>query len=267
MHATYLGANGWLLEFGGLRVLVDPWLRGDLVFPPGPWLLRGQLGQALPVPEHLDLLLLTQGLADHCHPPSLELLPGDLPVVGSASAAARMRTLGFTQVSALQPGERYSVGELTLTATAGAPVPALENGYLLEHPLGTLYLEPHGFLAADLPARPLDAVITPVVDVGLPLAGAVVKGRQALPQLLERFDPLTVLASATGGDVRFTGLLSGLFRLEGTVTEAAELVAAAGEGHRLIDPVPGQRYAVAVRSPSAARTDSPGESPPPSAQP
>ena len=30
MHATYYGANGWLLEFGCLRVLVDPWLTGAL---------------------------------------------------------------------------------------------------------------------------------------------------------------------------------------------------------------------------------------------
>jgi L-ascorbate metabolism protein UlaG (beta-lactamase superfamily) len=42
MHATYLGANGWLLEIGRLRLLVDPWLTGPLVFPPGPWLLRGE---------------------------------------------------------------------------------------------------------------------------------------------------------------------------------------------------------------------------------
>lgn len=254
MHATYFGANGWLLEIGGLRLLVDPWFRGELVFPPGPWLLRGQLGQTMPVPENLDLLLLTQGLADHCHPPSLELLPSDLPVVGSASAAARVRQHGFATVTALRPGERYSIGALTITATSGAPVPAVENGYLLEHPQGRLYLEPHGFLPADLPAQALDAVITPVLDVGLPLAGAIVKGRQVLPQLLERFDPLTVLASATGGDVRFSGLLSGLFWQEGTMPEAANTVAAAGKGCRLLDPVPGERIAVAVRNDSGART-------------
>ena len=254
VHATYLGANGWLLEIGGLRLLVDPWLQGDLVFPPGPWLLRGQLGRPLPAPENLDLLLLTQGLADHCHAPSLELLPNDLPVVGSASAASRVRQLGFTTVTALAPGERTAMGELTITATAGAPVPAVENGYLLQHPQGRLYLEPHGFLPEDLPAQALDAVISPVVDVGLPLAGAIVKGKEVLPRVLERFDPLTVLASATGGDVRFSGLLSNLFQLQGTLDEAAAVVERSGRGRRLLDPVPGERYGLAVRDPAAAQS-------------
>ena len=31
--ATYLGANGWFLDVAGLRLLVDPWLFGPLVFP------------------------------------------------------------------------------------------------------------------------------------------------------------------------------------------------------------------------------------------
>ena len=34
LAATYLGANGWLLEFDQLRILVDPWLCGSLSFPP-----------------------------------------------------------------------------------------------------------------------------------------------------------------------------------------------------------------------------------------
>ena len=79
LAATYLGANGWLLEIGTLRILVDPWLRGMLSFPPGPWFLRGELGTEQPIPGDLDLLLLTQGLADHAHPTTLRLLPKDLP--------------------------------------------------------------------------------------------------------------------------------------------------------------------------------------------
>ena len=62
MHATYLGANGWLLEIGPLRVLGDPWLTGTLEFPPGPWFFQGELSQPQPVPQQLDLLLLSQGL-------------------------------------------------------------------------------------------------------------------------------------------------------------------------------------------------------------
>jgi hypothetical protein len=77
--------------------------------------------------------------------------------------------------------------------------------------------------------------------VGLPLAGAFVRGRSALPELLERFQPAAVLASTTGGDVRFSGLLASALQVEGSPEEAAAVVARA-EGCRFIDPVPGQPY-------------------------
>jgi hypothetical protein len=113
---------------------------------------------------------------------------------------------------------------------------------LLDHPAGNLYLEPHGFLSAALPSRRLSAVITPVLDVGLPLAGAFVRGRTALPQLLERFQPATVLASTTGGDVSFSGLLASALQVQGSPEEAAALVAARAGGCRFIDPQPGTPY-------------------------
>ena len=130
LAATYYGANGWLLEFNNLRVLVDPWLRGRLSFPPGSWLLKGVLPHERPAPGTLDLLLLTQGLADHSHPESLDLLPRDLPVIGSASAARVVRSLGFHTITTLKPGETTNHQGLTVRATAGAPVPMVENGYL-----------------------------------------------------------------------------------------------------------------------------------------
>ncbi len=239
LQATYFGANGWLLDFDGCRILLDPWLTGPLEFPPGPWFFRAELNQAWPVPDGLDLLLLTQGLPDHCHPPTLALLDPGLPVVGSSGAATKAGQLGFQVVKALVPGERFQHGELTITASSGAPVPQVENGYLLQHPAGSLYVEPHGFLSADLPSQPIDAVITPVLDLGLPLVGAFVKGMQVLPQLLERFQPRVVLASTSGGDVRYEGVLTRILCQKGSMEEAARVVAA---GSRLIDPVPGVIY-------------------------
>jgi L-ascorbate metabolism protein UlaG (beta-lactamase superfamily) len=246
LAATYYGANGWLLEIAGLRVLVDPWLVGPLVFPPGPWLFQGELPRPWPIPEPLDLLLLTQGLPDHCHGPTLELLDRQLPVVGSAQAAQRVRSIGFAQVEALSPGQSSRVpcpdgGELLIEAVPGAAVPTVENGYLLSHPGGTLYLEPHGFLAdaGQLPPRRLDVVITPVIDLGLPLAGAFVKGQTVLPQLLERFHPHTVLASTSGGEVEYSGLLNLLLWQRGSLAEAGAV--AASRGCRLLDPTPGER--------------------------
>ena len=93
LAATYLGANGWLLDFNGLRVLVDPWLKGELSFPPGAWLLRGELGEERDAPDNLDLLLLTQGLADHpC--PSMELTANGQMIAWSIAMVHSLRITG-----------------------------------------------------------------------------------------------------------------------------------------------------------------------------
>ena len=209
-QATYYGANGWLLELGGRRILVDPWLTGPLVFPPGAWLLKGELPQDQPVPEDLDLILLTQGLPDHSHPDTLRMLDKSVPVLGSAAAGKVVQRLGFQRINTLRPGETHRVGDLSVRATAGAAVPMVENGYLLDWPGGSLYLEPHGVLDPELLSRKVDTVITPVVDLGLPLVGSFITGATVMPDLIKRFQPKTVLASTTGGDVRFSGLISRL---------------------------------------------------------
>ena len=241
LAATYFGANGWLLEFDSYRVLLDPWLTGELSFPPGPWLLKGTLAHDWAVPGNLDLLLLSQGQPDHAHPETLQLLPKDLQIVCSPSAAKVVKRLGFKQVHQLNPGETTHFAALTIRASAGAMVPSLENGYLLKHSAGNIYLEPHGFLDKQIEAQIIDAVITPVVDLGLPLAGAFIKGRRVLPELLKRFKPQTVLASTAGGDVRFEGLLSRFMQMEGSTEEIAAMLPAQVD---LIDPEPGKRYAL-----------------------
>ena len=144
--ATYLGANGWLLTMAGLRVLLDPWLSGPLVFPPGAWLLKGEMPELMPIPDQIDLLLLTQGLPDHAHPETLQTLSKQIPVVASAAATRVVQRLGFETITELRPGDTTTIADLKIQATAGAAVPAVENGYLLDWPEGSLYLEPHGVL-------------------------------------------------------------------------------------------------------------------------
>ena len=236
---TYFGSSGWLVEFGELRVLIDPWLTGTLTFPPGAWLIEGRLHHEIQVPEQLDLLLLSQGLADHAHPPTLKKLPRSLRVLGSPSAVAVVKKLGFERVQTLKPGETSHIEELTVEASAGAPVPKIENGYVLTHPMGSIYFEPHGFLDKSISPRRLDAVITPVVNVTLPLAGAFLRGKDVLPELIKRFQPLSILSSTTGGDATFTGFLGGLMRMEGSVEQAAQSLE---EDMVLIEPNPEKNY-------------------------
>ncbi len=215
--ATYFGSSGWLIEFDKLNVLVDPWLEGSLKFAPGAWFFEGNLTKFFQIPEQIDLLLLTQGLPDHCHPPTLENLNKSIPVIGSESAINIVSKIGFSKLNVLKPGECTLFKDLKIEATKGAPVPNIENGYILQHKAGSLYLEPHGFLDHKISATTLDALITPVIDVSIPIAGAFIKGKSILPSLVEKFNPLTILSSTTGGSAVFSGLLSKLIKTGGDI--------------------------------------------------
>ena len=52
-----------------------------------------------------------------------------------------------------------------------------------------------------------------------------------------------MLASSAGGEVRFTGALESLLQAAGSTEAAAAQLTAPGQ--RLLDPVPGERYALA----------------------
>jgi len=219
--ATYFGSSTWLIELHGFRILVDPWLTEDLFFsPPGPWLINGRLDREFTPPDNIDLLLLTQGLADHSHPPSLRLLDRSTPAIASPSACKVLEQLDFVNINLLQPGKSIDIGPLFVQATAGARVPILENGYIVSNKEYSFYIEPHGFLDQTIPAHKLSAVISPVVNLKLPLAGSFIKGKSTLPKLIELFNPNIVLASTTGGDATFNGVLNNLISVDGSIEEA-----------------------------------------------
>ena len=213
IKATYYGANGWFIEIGNIKILIDPWLKGELVFPPGDWLIKGELSKEVEAPKQIDFLLLTQGQPDHSHPPTLETINKNLAVVASETASKVVKRIGFNKVNTLKPGETYKYNNLKITATSGASVPNLENGYILEHDLDSVYIEPHGFLDKNIKPRNIDLIITPVIDFALPIAGKFIKGKTVLPDLLKLFNPSTVLASTTGGDIIFTGVINNLIKV------------------------------------------------------
>ena len=219
IKATYFGANGWLIEFDEIRILIDPWLNGDLTFPPGDWLIKGKLDKDVEVPKDIDLLLLTQGQPDHSHPPTLNKIRKTIPVVASHAATKVVKKIGFKKVTTLNPGETFKQENLKIQATSGASVPNIENGYIIDHKLDSIYIEPHGFLDKKINSRHIDLVITPVIDFSLPIAGKFIKGKSVIPEILNLFNPTTVLASTTGGDITFTGLINNLIKVDGSTDD------------------------------------------------
>jgi hypothetical protein len=95
----------------------------------------------------------------------------------------------------------------------------------------------------------LDALITPMLDLGLPLAGAFVRSRSVLLEMLELFQPTTLLASSTGGEVHISGVQARLLQSEGPAAKAAALVKNSNDFRsQLIDPVSGIAYELPVFS-------------------
>jgi L-ascorbate metabolism protein UlaG (beta-lactamase superfamily) len=217
--------------------LLDPWLVGDLTFGGQQWFFQGTLTPPVNAATlAVDLILLSQGLPDHAHEPTLKQLDSAIPVVGSATAAQVAQRLGYSQVTALKPGEKYTgLGQLDIEAVAGAAVPQIENGYVLtlkethketqKETQQRIYYEPHGFFEETIDRfAPVDVLITPVVNLELPLVGPIIRGCVAAPELARRLRPRYILPTATGGDVSFTGVLMGLLKNRGTLGEFTALL-------------------------------------------
>ena len=108
---------------------------------------------------------------------------------------------------------------MNIQATSGASVPNVENGYIIDQGVDSIYIEPHGFLDKNISPRNIDLIITPVIDFSLPLAGKFIKGKSVLPQLLRLFNPSTIMASTTGGEIKFTGIINNLIKVDGSVDD------------------------------------------------
>jgi len=131
-EATYLGSNGWLIKFKKANLIIDPWLKGDLIFPPGEWFFKGSLKEEISIDKGIDIILLTQGLPDHCHVPTLEMFRKDIPIICPKSAVETLEKIGFSSIKMLKPTEKTVQFNLSFEATAGAPVPQIENGYIVK---------------------------------------------------------------------------------------------------------------------------------------
>ncbi|MBF2000440.1 MAG: MBL fold metallo-hydrolase [Synechococcales cyanobacterium M58_A2018_015] len=246
MNLTWLDSNSWLIEMGGQRVLLDPWLVGPLVFGNLPWLFKGDRPMARTIPDAIDVILLSQGLEDHAHPPTLRQLDHAIPVVGSANAAKVVQKLGYTQVTALAHHQSTTIGGLKIQAVPGSPIgPTLvENGYLLTDLSEgtTLYYEPHGYHSPTLKSvAPVDVVIAPIIDLEIPLLGPIIKGSQSALQVAEWLRPQVLVPTAAGGDVSFEGLLMSVLRARGSATEMQQLLHQHHLETRILELQPGER--------------------------
>ena len=190
--ATYLGSNGWLIKFEKSNLIIDPWLKGDLVFPPGEWFFKGSLDK--------EILI---------HIPSLKKFKKNIDIICPNSAKSILEKEDFTNITVLKPSEKINKHGLTIEATAGAPVPQIENGYIVKDlKKRGFYIEPHGYLDENLKSQEIEAIITPIINLKLPIVGSFVKGADVLPKLIKTFNPKYILSSTAGGEAKYTGILN-----------------------------------------------------------
>ncbi len=250
MKLTWLDANSWLIESARQRILVDPWLVGDLVFGNLTWLVRGVRPEPIEIPQDIDLILLSQGLADHAHPETLEVLDKSIPVVASPDAATVARQLGFEVVTGLRHGETHTQGNVEIKTFIGAVVgPAKrENAYVLSFASeGTrLYYEPHGYpdvehltsFAQDVGR--VDVVITPMADITLMGVAPVIRGAGVAPQIAQILKPQVMLPTAEAGKVTYEGLLASALKMTGGAADLRSRIESEGGGTKVVQPVSGE---------------------------
>ena len=245
MNLTYFDSNSWLIEIDGKRILLDPWLVGKLTFANLTWLFEGKKNNPQPIPENIDLILLSQGLEDHAHPPTLKQLDKNIPVVASPNAAKVAKELGYKTITALEHGSSFKLGQVEIKAVPGSPIgPTLvENGYIVKglESGKNIYYEPHGYHSESLKEKvPIDVVITPLISLKLPLVGAVIKGQETALKLCQWLNPQVILSTAAGGDINFQGLAMSLIKADGTVEEFNQLLQQNKLATKAIDPQSGE---------------------------
>ncbi|KAG9449560.1 hypothetical protein H6P81_009525 [Aristolochia fimbriata] len=259
---TYLEGNSWLWDVGGMKILVDPILVGNLDFGI-PWLYDAAKKvlknfQLSDLPE-IDCLLITQSLDDHCHVRTLKPLSQKFPglrVISTPNAEPILSPL-FDSVSYLEPGQTFELekkdnSKVTITATAGPvlgpPWQRPENGYLVkcQESQLTLYYEPHCvYNKTFLEKERADIVITPVIKQLLP-SFTLVSGQEDAVKLAKLLQAKFVVPMKNG-DLDSKGLLSRIIFSEGTVESFKVILSRELPGVQVLEPEPG----VPLQIPSA----------------
>ncbi|MGK7932434.1 MAG: MBL fold metallo-hydrolase [Microcystaceae cyanobacterium] len=231
MKLTWLDNNSWLIEIASKTILLDPWLTGDLVFGGQTWLFRGMKQTIFKIPSKIDLILLSQGLDDHSHVPTLKTLDRQIPVVASPNAVTVVEQLGYSQITPLSPNQEYCLDNaIQIQAFEGSQIgpTVTENAYVLKDLSNqqSLYYEPHGNHSPQLSKiAPIDVVITPVVDLTILKLAPILNGQEKTLKLCQSLRPQVILPTATAQDTKYDGALTTLLREKGTIDRFRQMLA------------------------------------------
>jgi L-ascorbate metabolism protein UlaG (beta-lactamase superfamily) len=241
--------QSWALTQGGRRLLIDPWLTDEWSLPPGHWLFGRTRPAPTPVTAQLplDALVMTSAFSDHLHPKTLALLPKSLPVFAARVAVKELAALGFTNITSVRDGERFSPWPgLEVEAVApGFPFTATSNGYVFAADGKRLYLETHLVPLARAKERvgAVDLMVAPVQSVrllGLPFAMGAERALKVARELApKQWVPTGVDAHLAHGVFSKTMLF-----YRGAISDFRTLLSGSGLPTKLLEPAPGDSISV-----------------------
>jgi L-ascorbate metabolism protein UlaG (beta-lactamase superfamily) len=256
----YLETNAWDLTIGGINIAIDPVLYSPLDFGI-PLLYEGkkkvidgkeELNRII---EKSDYVLLSQGLDDHAHKPTLQQLSSrcpNMPYVCPPSALPLLLSCGISRdkISLLNPGEKKTISKgstsIDILATTGAlvgpPWQKNENGYLIrsKNPSISLYYEPHCmFDEAELARLQADYVISPVVSQELPFYTLVAGGEKVL-KLAKLLKSKAIIPMANG-ELDQSGVLASLLQAKGSEDQFMRIVKEKSPNVKVFQVEPGKQ--------------------------
>ncbi|MEL4897722.1 MBL fold metallo-hydrolase [Crocosphaera sp. Alani8] len=246
MQLTWLDNNSWLIEISGKRILLDPWLTGSLVFGNLDWLFKGVKSKTHHLDKPVDLILLSQGLNDHAHIPTLKELDHNIPVVASPSGAKVVTELGYKNVETLDHGKIYTLdGTVEIKALPGSLVgPQLvENAYIITDlkQKEKLYYEPHGNHCSELSEEGnIDVILTPILGVSILHFLPVLQGQKTTLKLCQTLKPKVILPTADAKETEYKGVLAAILRQEGSIDKFRQQLRDNNLGTEVMTPKPGE---------------------------
>ena len=192
--------NSWLVDFGGTRLLVDPWLGGEQIDGARWFSVQRHLSAPLPL-ERLapyDFVIVTQPYSDHFHKETLLALKPAALIAPEALRKAILRILPETHFIALNAKSATHAASIRLTLLPHDQ--ALGPNF---HALGiddgheSMIFAPHGLPKLEglghLP--PCKLLMTTFNTYRLPriLGGTIAPGTEQLARLIEALKPDFVL--------------------------------------------------------------------------
>jgi L-ascorbate metabolism protein UlaG (beta-lactamase superfamily) len=252
---TWLENNGWVWELAGVRVLVDPWLVGELDFDiPAFYSAKKRVTGNMTVDSlpPLDAVLITQSLDDHCHLKTLRAVAErrpDIRVIAPPSAQSKLEPL-FKNLTLIEHGQTVAIAgpegaRIMVRATpgdrVGPPWQARENGYVVSStgPAFSLYYEPHCKFEDISKDEKVDCVITPTVSQKI-LGYELVSGEERAVQLARQLKAKYIVPMLNG-DLEATGLLARVVKTGGTAESFQKI---ASPEFMVLTPKPGEALAV-----------------------